>query len=491
MSATVADAAASELTPISAGERIEALDVVRGFALIGIFLMNVEWFTRPITDLGTGVDASQTGMSYIASSLIYTFVQGKFWTMFSLLFGMGFAVMLTRAESTSREFVKPYIRRIIGLFLFGSAHFVMIWTGDILHNYAITALALLLITTRSWKTWLVVFLSVLAMALTMQFTGRKPEAIWMMASLLAVIGVLMHFLNRGSIDRYYKWGVALYSLPFVLGLVFVGVTSAFPQLKPKETAQQVQEQQVKREERKVERAKERAEEVRIYTQASYAESVAFRAGQYREDIKFAAGLSFMALPMFLLGFWFVRSGVISNLRDNLGLFRRLATWTLPLGLAMTLVSVAMFPTFVPFSGPDPTRDVARIFFQWAMLPTCIGYVSLLICLLHTKIGEEFLSPLRHAGRMALTNYLAASIIGTFFFSRYGLGYWGEVTRAGQVLFVVVVFSLQLLFSRWWLSKFRYGPMEWLWRAITYWQLPPMLREPAATADARPESTTIA
>jgi uncharacterized protein len=491
MSATATEAAASELAPIPAGERIEALDVVRGFALMGIFLMNVEWFTRPITELGTGVDASQTGMSYIASWLIYAFVQGKFWTMFSLLFGMGFAVMLTRAEGTAREFVKPYIRRIIGLFLFGSAHFVMIWTGDILHNYAITALALLLITTRSWKAWLAAFVSVIAIALTMQFTGQKPEAIWMMASLLAVIGVLIHFLNRGSIDRYYKWGVALYSLPFVLGLVFIGVTSAFPQLKPKETAQQVQEQQVKREERKVERAKERADEVRIYTQASYAESVVFRARQYREDIRFAAGLSFMALPMFLLGFWFVRSGVISNLRENLGLFRNLATWTLPLGLAMTLISVAMFPSFIPFTGPNPMRDVARILFQWAMLPLCIGYVSLLICLLHTNIGEKLLSPLRHAGRMALTNYLAASIIGTFFFSRYGMGFWGEVTRAGQVLFVVVVFSLQLLFSFWWLSKFRYGPMEWLWRALTYWHLPPMRRDSAAAADTGPESTTIA
>ena len=167
----------------------------------------------------------------------------------------------------------------------------------------------------------------------------------------------------------------------------------------------------------------------------------------------------------------------------------LATWTLPLGLGMTLASVAMFPSFTPFSGPDPMRDVARMLFQWAMLPTCIGYVSLLICLLHTGIGEKILSPLRHAGRMALTNYLGASIIGTFFFSGYGLGYWGEVSRAGQVVFVIVVFSLQLLFSRWWLSKFRYGPMEWLWRAITYWHVPPMLRESAATADAHTASTT--
>ncbi|MFA6985331.1 MAG: DUF418 domain-containing protein, partial [Arenimonas sp.] len=79
------------------------------------------------------------------------------------------------------------------------------------------------------------------------------------------------------------------------------------------------------------------------------------------------------------------------------------------------------------------------------------------------------------GRMALTNYLMQSVIGTLFFYGYGLGNWG-MGRAWQVLFVAVVISLQLAWSHWWLARFRYGPMEWLWRAITYWRAPPMRRE---------------
>ena len=82
--------------------------------------------------------------------------------------------------------------------------------------------------------------------------------------------------------------------------------------------------------------------------------------------------------------------------------------------------------------------------------------------------------------MALTNYLGASLIGPWYFSGYGLGHFGQVSRAGQVLFVAVVFGLQLLASSLWLSRYRYGPMEWLWRAITYWQLPAMRREPEAS-----------
>ena len=472
MPATVSEAAAGELAPIALSERIQALDVVRGFALIGIFLMNVEWFTRPITELGSGVDISQTGVNQLASWLVYTFIQGKFWTMFSLLFGMGFAVMLTRAEISERVFVKPYIRRIIGLFLFGSAHFVMVWTGDILHNYAVTALLLLLIVSQSWKAWFAMLLWVAVLGYAFY-----PESLAMTAALLGLVAVLMYFLNRGSVDRYYQLGVAMYLLPMVLGLLFIGVTETIPSLKPSTTPAQAQE----RAERVLERKNERGEEVRIYTEGSYLESVAYRARQYRDDIPDVAGLSMLALPMFMIGFWFVRSGVIANLRDNLPLFRGLLRWTLPLGLAITLTSVWLHSSFPPGSGRNPSVALARILFDMGALPLCIGYFSALICLLGTSWGEKLLSPLRHAGRMALTNYLGASVIGTLFFSGYGLGYYDHVPRGGQVLFVLVVFALQLLFSYLWLSRFRYGPMEWLWRAITYWQLPPMRREQAAMA----------
>jgi uncharacterized protein len=98
MTVLASNPAGESLAPIRAAERIAALDIIRGLALIGIFLMNVEWFTRPLTEFGTGVDVNQHGLSYLASWFVYTFVQGKFWTMFSLLFGMGFAVMLTRAR---------------------------------------------------------------------------------------------------------------------------------------------------------------------------------------------------------------------------------------------------------------------------------------------------------------------------------------------------------------------------------------------------------
>ena len=518
-------AAPRALAPITVRERIEALDVIRGIALIGIFLMNVEWFTRPIAELGTGVDVTQAGLSYAASWFIYTFVQGKFWTMFSLLFGMGFAVMLTRSEDNQRAFVTPYLRRIVGLFLFGSAHFVMLWTGDILHIYAITALALLLIVTRGWKAWFAILLSVaatgfasgshswwttgaflllaafagvlvfrtnidrwyklLAMVLaavaTVVALGPTSESMAVNAGVMGLLAIFIYFLNRGPISRFYKFGVAIYLLPLVLGLGYLVGTLTIPSMKPNVTLEQQQE----RDDRVVKRAEKVSTEKKLHTTGTYLQLVRHRATEYSEEMPKMAEGGVFALSLFLIGFWFIRSGVMTHVRENHAVFRKLFSWALPAGLVITLASVGLHASFVPGHGREPTVILSRLLFELGALPLSLGYVSGLVLLMSTQWGARILSPLRHAGRMALTNYLGASLVASLYFFGYGLGHFGQVSRAGQVLFVAVVFGLQLIFSKLWLSYFLYGPMEWLWRAITYWQLPSMRRE------AQPDIAAIA
>ncbi|MEO8160550.1 MAG: DUF418 domain-containing protein [Arenimonas sp.] len=521
MTASVSITHAGGLAPIGAAERIHALDIIRGLALIGIFLMNVEWFTRPLAEFGTGVDVNQHGLSYLASWFIYTFVQGKFWTMFSLLFGMGFAVMLTRAQEGDRAFAVPYMRRIAGLFAFGCAHFVLVWTGDILHNYAAAALFLLLIVTRSWLGWLATLLSVVAIGygfgvewllVSLGFVAAAVAAGWMLrrtaidrwykmiapvglaalaaaslaptspdmaatAAVLALVAILLVVLERGTLARYWKWGVGMFVLPLLVVLVAIGVFSLKPELMPGQGPDAAQH----RAEATVERAKDRAEQVTVFTTGSYGDSLAWRAKSFREELPGTAAVAVFALAMFLIGFWFVRSGVVRAWREHLPLFRRLLGWSLPVGLAITLASVGLRASFVRGLPPSNLSALAGTLFELGSLPLCIGYASGIFCLLGTRLGAMLLSPLRHAGRMALTNYLGASVIGTLYFSGYGLGHFGQVSRAGQVLFVAVVFAAQLAFSAAWLAKFRYGPMEWLWRAITYWRLPPMrLGDEAAT-----------
>ena len=115
--------AGTKLGPVTGGERIEAMDIVRGFALLGIFLMNVEFFSRPLQDIGSeGINSTLLGLDYAADALVYFFVQSKFWTLFSMLFGMGFAVMIDRAQRAGRPFVLPYLRRSIALLGIGAIH---------------------------------------------------------------------------------------------------------------------------------------------------------------------------------------------------------------------------------------------------------------------------------------------------------------------------------------------------------------------------------
>ncbi|HWH84974.1 MAG TPA: hypothetical protein VNU71_22330, partial [Burkholderiaceae bacterium] len=188
--------------PVAEGQRIEALDVVRGFALLGIFLMNIEWFNRPMATFNLGIPRELTGADWLASWFITYFVQGKFWTIFSLLFGMGFAVMLVRAERAGREFTKVYLRRILALAVFGAVHYIYIWEGDILFSYAMGALGLLIVLYG--RAWPIVLSCAALIGL-----GFIPGAdlLYRVAGGLAAIGLVALYL-RG--ERRIAWrGVSM------------------------------------------------------------------------------------------------------------------------------------------------------------------------------------------------------------------------------------------------------------------------------------------
>jgi uncharacterized protein len=150
-------AAATTFAPVASNERIASLDVVRGFALIGILMMNVEYFNRATLSIGAGMQQGLTGANLWVSYFVQYFVTGKFWTIFSLLFGMGFAVMLTRAERAGRGFLIPYARRIVALAVFGTLHHIFLFAGDILVSYAVGATALLIVLYGRAKWILLAF----------------------------------------------------------------------------------------------------------------------------------------------------------------------------------------------------------------------------------------------------------------------------------------------------------------------------------------------
>ncbi|MDI1253916.1 DUF418 domain-containing protein [Thermomonas sp.] len=477
----------TEFKPIAASDRIQALDVIRGFALLGIFMMNVEFFNRPLGEIDLGLPTGGAGIDHWAGWFVYVFVRGKFWTMFSLLFGMGFAVMLGRAEQAGRAFVGPYVRRTLALAVFGALHAIFIWAGDILFSYAMGAVVLMIVFYTRPKVLLLIAGTCLGVAalfavLSKVMAGSPPwQPFAIIALPLLVLCVVDASLRRWPLKGMRNAGLALYLVPFLMMTV-----GGFEQMKQppepeRDRIAQVAADTPAKQEALTKQLKERAEkrqehvaavveDERVMRGGTYAEAVKLRAQDFAGHMEMNLEFSIIVLGMFLLGAWFIRSGVMAHPEQHLPLFRKLAWIGLPLGLGLSLVSAGIVTTHVRGVN-DSVFQIALGLMMLGNLPACLGYVGALVLLWHGR-ARALLAPLAPTGRMALTNYLSQSVIGTLFFYGYGLGHWG-LGRAWQLVFVMVVFALQIAFSHWWLARFRYGPMEWLWRWATYGKRPAM------------------
>lgn len=553
-----------ELAPLPANQRIEALDAVRGFALIGICLMNIEFFNRSLAALGQGMPAGLTGINWLASYFVAYFVAGKFWTIFSLLFGMGFAVMLTRAERAGRGFLKPYLRRIAALAVFGALHHVFLFAGDILFSYAVAAVFLLVVLYANWK-WLIAAIAVAigislipgfgpaagSTAVTLAFAGvvavymRSEKkvfgapaitAVLLAFSLIAAIAalvfwfvpgtpkeprgpvtalfgvfLLLSFLSQKYRDpleaRPRRAGATIYvffgTMMTIGGLVdyltppepvtaVVATPAALvapapaaakvdpkkPLVKPALTeAQKKADRAAERAKNLKEQAEEAALETKVMGTGSYTELVKLRAKHFAKHAPMEAGFATLLIGMFLLGVWFIRSGVMENTGAHLPMFRKLAFVGLPVGIAMGILGSLIAMSHVPGVEHDGFF-LAHGLLTLGNLPACLGYVAMIVLMLHSRSPFAKVRVLAPFGRMALTNYLCQSLVMGWVFLGYGLAQW-DMPRAGQVLFALALCGVQVAFSHWWLARFRYGPAEWLWRAVTYMKIPAMRIEPAA------------
>lgn len=405
------------MAPVAPHERIAAMDVLRGFALLGILLMNIEGMAGPLMGSVTGIDPALSGADRIADALVYVFVQGKFYPLFSMLFGMGFAVMLQRAEARERPFFAVYLRRVLALLAIGLAHALLLWSGDVLVTYALVAFALLL------------------------------------------------FFRRTPASRLPKWGTAILLLfpAFMLFGGLVGsIDAANPGAVPGFAASMAAQEQGMAALVEAQR--------QAYGSGSFAEATAQRVADLGVMLGFLPFFGTQVLGLFLIGAWFVRSGAIAHPAAHAGVFRALRFGALPVGLAMVLASVWRVPA-MDFGRMDLEVASAQGLFMLGGVLMSLGYLGWIV---HgVGAGRAWLAALAPAGRMALTNYLAQSAVMTTLFFGYGLGYFEQLPRAWQPAVVLAFFLLQVAWSRAWLARFRMGPVEWLWRSATYGRLPPM------------------
>lgn len=398
------------MQPVGAHERIAVIDILRGFALLGILLMNMEAFSSPLDLSFTGIDPHWQGADYWADAAIYVLVQGKFFTLFSLLFGAGFSVMAQRADLAGRAFAPFYLRRSAALLLIGLCHALLVWSGDILVVYALISV-LLLACREAPRSWLPAMGAI-------SYLGA--------AALVMVLGALM------------SWMASM------------------------EHTQAPLREAIAQAEQTIELQRQ------AYAHGSWAQAV----GQRLHDLGAMLSGIFVIGPevlgMFLIGSWFARSGALAEPERFARLYARLRWVALPSGLALMLGSAVWHPYQAPGT-LDLAGGVAYAISALAGLLMCLGYLAWIV---HGRTRLQVLAPM---GRMALTHYIGQSLVCTWVFYGYGLGAFETMPRLWQIPFALALFAVQVAISHAWLRYFRFGPLEWIWRAMTYLQWPPLRR----------------
>ena len=396
--------------PTTASERYFLLDLLRGFALLGVLIANMSTHSGYFFLSEQQQDAMPT--AYADHPIMFTLhflVEGKFYSLFSLLFGIGFALQLKRSGEHGTRFGARFARRIGVLFLIGLLHALLFYVGDILTVYAITGIFLLLFRNASNKMIL-------------------------------------------------RWALLFMLLPIIQYLFFwipALLDPAAPAPAPDPNAPRFFDQLIVQ-----------------YQTDGLLENIRTNIGGLLfgrwPDLIFTGRL-FRIMAMFLLGYYAARKMLFADLTTHKPLLKKIMTWGAIIGFPCNLVLAFMMENQA-YESLALSGIILPIVYG-AGVPALALFYAAAVALIYEKNKDTLLRIFAPVGQMALTNYLLQSIIASFIFKGFGLGYFGKMPPLYLMAIAIIIFVFQLLMSHWWLKRFRFGPMEWLWRSATYgkWQ----------------------
>ena len=404
-----------QYAPTPERERLSSLDLIRGVALLGILIVNIQAFAMPAAALANpSAYGNLDGANFAAWAASHLLAEQKFLTIFSLLFGAGVLLSASRAEAAGTSSASLHRRRMIWLILFGMAHAYLLWYGDILFLYGIVGLAAYPLHKRSPPALLSIGFVLLSIP----------------SLLTLAMGYSMPYWDAPSLEIFRsEW-------------------------RPDEAAI--------------------AAEVDAYTRG-WSEQLRARVPQ---------ALYLQTVVAFLWSFWRVLGLMLIGMAlTKLGVFAanhkpEFCGRVIAVGLPISYVLIgwgilrnsqaAWSADYSPFFGSQ--------YNYWGSTIVALAYLCILVFLDRGTRSGRIRRAVSAVGRTALSNYLFQSLLCTAIFYGHGLGWFGEVSRTGQLLVVMGVWSIQLAVSPWWLAHFRYGPAEWLWRSLTY-GVPQPLRRP--------------
>lgn len=378
------------LEPVALDERVESIDLMRGFALLGILLINMLAFHSPFSyiDPYTWYDGQGDQAVF---SFLDIFIQASFYPLFAMLFGYGLGMQFLRAEARKRSFAPMAVKRLAILLVFGVLHAFLLWFGDILITYAI-----------------------------------------------------MGFLLIGLMRIPSKWlltlGLAIYAIPHFLLLMIMFAAVAM------DSSFYVGIQEVQN-------------SMAAYGGGTYAEIFRqrFDDWMYSNNPLNYIVLIVTILPFTMVGAAAAKWRLIERTSELKKLWIGLAAGSFITGLLLKLTPYLFEPNF----GTTYLQDI----FGGPLL--ALSYAAMIALVSQNLRASRMLRPVAKAGRMSLTTYITQSVVATTIFYSYGLGLYGQVNLLTGTLMAIGIFALQLIFAELWLSKFKQGPLEMLWRKVTY------------------------
>lgn len=402
--------------PALGTERARILDILRGIALFGVCVANYPVLSLYIFQSLEVRSAMPTArLDMIWRFIHLALIDGKFYTLFSLLFGIGFSIILLRCEKSGRNGLSVFYRRIGILILIGLAHILLLWEGDILLLYAILGMMLPLFRNVPDKTLMILIVLFILSPILIDTIKVASGGRWNMSRPLRRLAEAKDASLGITDNNFPTWLLHHKSYPDLLKYNTSGILWRYMDLLD-------------------------------------------------------SNRLFKVFGIFLLGFVTGRKMIYTNLEANRVLLRRIKFWGFLAGLPGSIA-------YAWFNGgqslPAPAGLLDTVLYSLSVVPLALAYASATALLFLRNPLHSGLKVFAAPGRMALTNYIMQTVMAIVIF--YGLGFgWGATMGLVYVVFIAIgIFTLEIVWSHWWLRFFHYGPLEWIWRQLTYGRLFPL------------------
>lgn len=446
----MSEAALPNLAPVSAEERISSLDVLRGCALLGIALMNILFSGLPLAaGFNLNVAGGSTGPNLAAFFVQYILFDGKMRGIFSMMFGAGSYLFIERGVKRGIGMLgaELYYRRVLWLMLFGIIHAILIWHGDILYPYALLGLVLLPLRSAS------------------------PKSLFITAGLCIALMTGAQVAEGFKLQKTHKLALEAEAA------IKAGKT-------PTEEQKDAKKQWEDGRKYFSPTAEDLKKEAEVYS-GTYFHLVGKRAAIVKEW--HSAPFYMFGWDMFtmmLVGIAFAKIGVLSASYSN-RFYRNMLLAGYGFGLPIGAISA-----FLAYKQNfEPLQTIFTFStYQSARLAMTLGHTALILLICKSGMFAKLRQALAAVGQTAFSNYILHSLIYGFVFYGYGFGLYGKLQRYQLYYVVLGMWIFSLITSPIWLSYFRFGPLEWCWRSLTYWKRQPMrLKQPEpAMVETPPE-----